>query len=130
MEEVVDFDKLYLTAQQHANDPHNLGALTDFNGHAKITGHCGDTMEFWLDVQNGKIKKISFVTDGCAPSLASGSMATCLAEGKTIEEAKAVTQQDIIKGLEGLPDESQHCALLASNTLTAACEDYYFRKQK
>jgi ATP-binding protein involved in chromosome partitioning len=131
MEEVIDLDKFYLTAHKHANDPHNLGVLDDFNGHARIKGPCSDTMEFWLDVQNSQIKKVSFVTDGCAPSLASGSMATCLAEGKTVEEAKAITQQDIIKGLGGLPDESQHCALLAANTLKAACEDYLTgQKQK
>ncbi len=124
MDEVIDFDKFYLTAQRHANDPHNLGALTDFNGNAKITGPCGDTMEFWLDVQNGKIKKAWFITDGCAPSLASGSIATCLAEGKTIPEAKAVSQQDILKALGGLPKDSEHCALLAVNTLKAACENY------
>lgn len=129
MEEVIDFDKFYLTAQQHANDPHNMGALDKFNGHAKITGPCGDTMEFWLLADEGKIQKVSFVTDGCAPSLASGSIATCLAEGKNLTEAKAISQQDILKALGGLPKDSKHCALLAANTLKAACENYEKKSQ-
>src|SRR4030065_1391926 len=115
--EAIDLDKFYLTARQHASDPYNLGAIDDFNGNAKITGPCGDTMEFWLDVQNGKIQKISFITDGCDPSLASGSMATCLVEGKSLAEAKAVSRQDILKSLGGLPKDFENCALLAPTTL-------------
>ena len=50
MEEVINFDKFYLKATRPANDPHNLGRLEVFNGHARITGPCGDTMEFWINV--------------------------------------------------------------------------------
>lgn len=127
--EVVNLDNFYLTARRHAKDPHNRGALDIFNGHAKLTGPCGDTMEFWLQAEDGKIKKVSFITDGCDPSLASGSMATCLAEGKTVTEAKAVTQQDVLQALGGLPEDSEHCALLAADTLAAACEDYLERQK-
>lgn len=122
-------DNFYLTARQHAKDPHNRGALKIFNGHAKLTGPCGDTMEFWLQAEGDKIKKVSFITDGCDPSLASGSMTTCLAEGKTVAEAKALTQQDVLQALGGLPEDSEHCALLAANTLAAACEDYLERQK-
>lgn len=127
--EVINLDNIYLTARQHAKDPHNHGALDIFNGHAKITGPCGDTMEFWLQAENGKIKKISFITDGCDPSIACGSMTTCLVEGKTVAEAKAINQKDVLVALGGLPDDSEHCALLAANTLAAACNDY-LAKQK
>lgn len=122
--EVINLDNFYLTARRHAKDPHNRGALDIFNGHAKVTGPCGDTMEFWLLADQGKIKKVSFVTDGCDPSLAGGSMTTCLAEGKTIEEAKAITQKAVLDALGGLPEDHEHCALLAANTLVAACDDY------
>jgi ATP-binding protein involved in chromosome partitioning len=122
--EVINLDNFYLTARQHAKDPHNRGALDSFNGHAKVTDPCGDTMEFWLQAENGKIKKVSFITDGCEPSLASGSMTTCLAEGKTVEEAKTISQKDVLDALGGLPKDSEHCALLAANTLKAACENY------
>ena len=124
MSELINLDKFYLTANKHANDPHNMGALDKFNGHAKITGPCGDTMEFWLLADEGKIQKVSFITDGCDPSLASGSIATCLAEGKNLAEAKAISQHDILQALGGLPKDSEHCALLTANTLKAACENY------
>ncbi|MBP6914824.1 MAG: iron-sulfur cluster assembly scaffold protein [Smithellaceae bacterium] len=127
--EVINLKVFHLTAIEHANDPRNMGPLQKFNGHARITGPCGDTMEFWLEVQNGKIKKASFITDGCGPSIASGSMTACLAEGKTVAEAKSISQKDVLEALEGLPEESQHCALLAVNTLKAAC-DGYMEKQK
>jgi Mrp family chromosome partitioning ATPase len=87
-------------------------------------------MEFWLAVRNDKIEEAAFITDGCGSSLASGSMATCLAEGKQVEEAAAIRQEDILAALAGMPEESEHCALLAANTLKAACEDYLHDTQR
>lgn len=127
--EVINLKDFHLTAIEHANDPRNMGPLKEFNGHARITGPCGDTMEFWIQVQEGAIKKVSFVTDGCGSSIASGSMTTCLVAGKTIGEAKSISQKNVLDALEGLSEESQHCALLAANTLKAACDDY-MKKQK
>lgn len=127
--ELVHIDNLHLTASRLAKDPRNRGALDIFNGHGKITGPCGDTMEFWVNVQNGKIEKVSFTTTGCAPSLAAGSMATCLAEGKAVEDAKTITQKDVLDALESLPEDHQHCALLAANTLNAACDDYLAKRK-
>lgn len=124
MSEFVNLEIFHRTANKHANDPHNMGRLDDFNGHARITGPCGDTMEFWLKVKDGKIKIISFITDGCGPSIASGSMTTCLAEGKSLDDVKSINQQDVLNALDGLPKDHEHCALLATNTLKAACEDY------
>jgi nitrogen fixation NifU-like protein len=112
------------TAIDHAANPRNLGPLASFNGHARITGPCGDTMEFWLYARNDKVLKVSFDTDGCGSSLACGSMATCLVEGKSVLEAARLRQQDILSALGGFPRESEHCALLAANVLRAACEDY------
>ena len=111
------------TVIDHAQAPRNRGSLATFTGHARITGPCGDTMEFWVLVRDGTVEKVSFVTDGCGPSLASGSMATCLVEGKPVEQAAAIGQRDILGALGGLPAEVEHCALLAANTLIAACED-------
>jgi len=130
VDELVNLELSYDKANRHANDPHNMGKLDDFNGHAKITGPCGDTMEFWLKVQDDRIKRVSFITDGCSPSIASGSMTTCLAEGKTLEAVKSINQQDVLKALEGLPEDHEHCALLATNTLKAACEDYLLKAKK
>ncbi|MBN1365018.1 MAG: iron-sulfur cluster assembly scaffold protein [Syntrophaceae bacterium] len=129
MNELVNLEEFYPTANKHADKPYNMGKLEDFNGHAKITGPCGTTMEFWLKVQNDKIKKVSFITDGCASSIASGSMTTCLLEGKPFKEAMAIRQQDVLHALEGLPKDNEHCALLATNTLKAACEDYLSKEK-
>jgi nitrogen fixation NifU-like protein len=129
MSELVKLEKSYPTARKHANSPHNMGPMDIFSGHAKITGPCGDTMEFWILAIENKIKKVSFITDGCDPSRACGSMTTCLAEGKSIEEVKSINQQDVLKALEGLPKDHEHCALLATNTLKAACEDYLTKEK-
>ncbi len=110
-------------ARSHAMAPRSYGSLDDFHGNARITGPCGDTMEFWLTVNDGKVERVSFITTGCGPSLASGSMTTTLAEGKSIGDVMALRQKDVLDALEGLPKESEHCALLAVNTLRAACED-------
>lgn len=122
--ECIDFDDLSSVARDHATNPRNHGPLKNFDGHARITGPCGDTMEFWLTASNGNIEQVSFITDGCGSSLACGSMATNLAEGKRIEDAAALRQHDILNALGGLPPDSEHCALLAANTLHAACKDY------
>jgi nitrogen fixation NifU-like protein len=112
------------TVLDHARKPRNHRPLSSFDGHARITGPCGDTMEFWLVVRNDRVEEASFITDGCGSSLACGSMATCLAEGRRVKDAAALRQQDILGALGGLPKEVEHCALLAASTLRAACEDY------
>jgi len=126
---LVNLEESYPVANRHATAPRNMGRLEDFNGHARITGPCGDTMEFWLNVQDGKIKNISFLTDGCDPSIASGSITTCLAKGKPLEKVKSIRQQYVLKALENLPKDHEHCALLATITLKAACEDYLSKEK-
>lgn len=111
------------TVIDHARAPRNRGPLAAFDGHARITGPCGDTMEFWIRAEDGVVRQASFVTDGCGPSLASGSMATCLVQGRPLAAAAALGQREILEGLGGLPAEVEHCALLAANTLKAACEE-------
>lgn len=71
-----------------------------------------------------RVVNATFWTDGCGPSIASGSMVTELVKGRGIVEAQKITQDDILNALGGLPEESQHCALLAANTLKEAVRDY------
>ncbi len=111
-------------ASERSEHPRNYGPLSDENGHARITGPCGDTMEFWVQVVDNRIAKATFITDGCGPSRAAGSMATELAIGRPLGEAARIEQADILKALGGLPKDSEHCALLASNTLKAAIRDH------
>jgi len=108
----------------HFLNPRNLGGITAPDGFGRITGPCGDTIEICLKVSDGKVMNASFWTDGCGPSIASGSMVTELAKGKSILEAQRITQQDVLDALGGLPEDNLHCALLAANTLKEAIEDY------
>jgi ATP-binding protein involved in chromosome partitioning len=107
-----------------------FGPIEEPDGHACITGPCGDTMEFWLKIDDEVIKYATFITDGCMPSIASGAMAANLAEGKSINDASGIEQHDILVALGGLPEDHVHCALLAATTLHAAIDDYKIKKIK
>ena len=109
--------------------PRNWGKVRDADSIAKIKGPCGDTMQISLKVKDHRISKIRFTTDGCASSIAAGSMATELAKGRKVEEAVEISQQMILEALKGLPEESVHCALLASNTLKEAIKNYFDSKR-
>ncbi len=111
-------------ASKRYDEPKNYGRLTHSNGHARITGPCGDTMEFWLQIENELVVCIGFTTDGCGPSRAAGSMATELASGRHMDDVARIEQADVLTALGGLPRESEHCALLAVNTMRAALEDF------
>jgi nitrogen fixation NifU-like protein len=108
---------------EHNLKPRNLGSFSDADGYAQITGPCGDTMEMWLKVDGNTIVRAGFTTDGCGTTIASGSMITEMAKGKSLTEAQKISQKDVLDALCGLPEESEHCALLASNTLKAAIRD-------
>ena len=115
-------------ALQQMNNPHNFGEPERFVGHGCVTGPCGDTMNFWIRVLNDRLFRVHFTTDGCASSMASGSMCARLAEGLDVSEAKTITQSRILEALGGMPQAEEHCALLASNTLMAAVRDYFIRR--
>jgi nitrogen fixation NifU-like protein len=108
----------------HFLNPRNLGEILAPDGFGRVTGPCGDTMEIYLKVRDGKVINASFWTDGCGPSIASGSMVTELARQKSLIEARKITQDDVLDALGGLPEDSLHCALLAANTLKEAIKDY------
>jgi nitrogen fixation NifU-like protein len=112
------------TVIDHAMNPRNVGNMGDANGFAEVTGPCCDTMEIWVRVRDSSIAAATFMTDGCGTTIAAGSMITELVKGKTIIQAHKISQQDVLNALGGLPEESQHCALLASNTLKEAIKDY------
>ena len=118
------------TAIDHAVNPRNVGDMENADGFAKVTGPCGDTMEIWLKVKNGTIADATFMTDGCGTSIASGSIVTEEAKGKGIGKARTISQQDVLNALGGLPEESEHCALLAANTLKEAIRDYLAMKKE
>jgi len=109
---------------EHIMNPRNLGNLEDADGFASVTSSCGDAMEIWNKIKNDTIIEATFKTDGCGPTIASGSIVTEISKGKNIKEALKISQQDVLDALGGLPEENQHCALLAANTLKEAINDY------
>jgi len=108
----------------HFLNPRNLGRIQAPDGFGRATGPCGDTMEIYLSVNGDKVINATFWTDGCGPSIASGSMVTELIKEKSIFEAQKISSDDILNALGGLPEESWHCALLAANTLKEAVRNY------
>jgi nitrogen fixation NifU-like protein len=85
-------------------------------------------MEFWIRMQQGRLVAIGFTTTGCGTSRAAGSMTAELAMGQTLETAEELDDLDVLDALGGLPAESRHCALLATNTLLAAIDDALARE--
>jgi len=101
--------------------------MDDADGHARVTGPCGDTMEFWIKVEDGVIRQTTFTTDGCEHSIACGAATAAMSEDKTLQQAHDLTQADVLQTLGGLSKDFEHCALLATNTLKAAIDDYRAR---
>jgi len=110
-------------------NPRNWGQVDGPDGFSRITGPCGETMQISLKVKRGRLGDVRFITDGCATSIASGSMATELAQGKAIKEAREITPEMIYDGVGGLPEESEHCAILAASALWSAIDNYLESKK-
>jgi nitrogen fixation NifU-like protein len=105
-------------AQVH--NPQHLGRLASPDAQASLTGWCGDTMEFYLRIRGRSIERATFMTDGCGPSVACGNMLATMVHGLALEEANRISPEDLLLALDGLPEESTHCAILAVNTLRKA----------
>jgi nitrogen fixation protein NifU and related proteins len=105
-------------------NPLYMGSMVNPDGYGCITGSCGDTMKIFLKFERGRVKEASFQTDGCGSSVICGSFAAELALGKRPDEVQNVTKETILKTIGGLPEEEQHCALLATNTLHQAVDSY------
>ena len=105
---------------EEAYNPKNVGEMEDPDGAARITGPCGDTMQIHLKLDGDVIVDCKFMTDGCGPTIACGSVITELVKGRTVEEALRISEKDILDVLGGLPEEHMHCPVLAVNALRAA----------
>jgi nitrogen fixation NifU-like protein len=105
---------------EHALQPRNLGSMLEPDGLAIVRGPCGDTMAIFLRIDGQRIEQVTFLTDGCGPTLACGSMLTTMVQGRNLEEAAGVEAGDLIIALDGLPAANVHCAVLAVATLQQA----------
>ncbi|MEJ2588445.1 MAG: iron-sulfur cluster assembly scaffold protein [Deltaproteobacteria bacterium] len=111
-------------------NPQYGGIMEDPDGHARVTGPCGDTMEIFLKFEGDRVKAASFQTDGCGSSAVCGSFAAEMAHEKTPDELVEVTGDAILERLGGLPEEERHCAFLAAETLQEALHDYMVRQRE
>jgi nitrogen fixation NifU-like protein len=111
-------------------NPRHMGEIRDPQACGQVMGPCGDTLKIALKMEGDRIIDARFLTSGCMTTIAAGCMACELAIGKTCEEALTIGQELILEKLGGLPNESEHCALLASNTLRAALSDYLDKRDR
>ena len=110
----------------HFMNPRNVGEIADADGVGEVgNAKCGDIMKMYLKIKDGKIDDVKFETFGCASAIASSSMATELIKGKTIDEALAVTNKQVVDELDGLPAHKLHCSVLAEEAIKSAVKDYY-----
>jgi len=105
-------------------EPQNYGAIENPDASTIMSDICGDTIGIFLTVENERIHKIGFLTDGCGFTVACGSALTCMAQGRLVSEAVKITSQDLMQYLGGLPVENTHCADLAVNTFRGALEKF------
>ncbi|MHA1684080.1 MAG: iron-sulfur cluster assembly scaffold protein [Promethearchaeota archaeon] len=109
-------------------NPVNWGEMEDPSVMMTYRGPCGDTMIIFLKIQGDIITDITFLTDGCVSSIASGSQVTILAKGRHIDVAYAISPDEILKHLGKLPPDSLHCPVLADRTLKKALDKYMMEK--
>jgi len=109
----------------HSANPRNVGEITDADGVAVVGDPtCGDQMKLWIKIDDGKLSDVKFTSNGCAGAIAASSMCTVLAIGRTIQEAKQLTDDDIIIALEGIPQLDKNCSLSGVAALQEAIKDY------
>ena len=117
------------TVMDHFKDPRNVGVIDDADGVGEVGNPlCGDIMSISLKVVDEKIEDIKFQTFGCGAAIAVSSMLTEIAKGKSIEEAKKITNKDVAEALDGLPKNKLHCSNLGADALKSAIKDYEDRK--
>jgi nitrogen fixation NifU-like protein len=116
------------TVMDHFTHPRNVGEIPDADGVGEVgNAKCGDIMKMYLKIKDDRIEDVKFETFGCGSAIASSSMATELIKGKTIEEALAVTNKQVVDALGGLPTYKLHCSVLAEESIKAAVKNYYDR---
>ena len=115
----------------HFRKPHNFGKIKNPTAVGKVGNVvCGDVMYLYLQVEGEVIKNVKFETYGCAAAIATSSVVTDLAKGKTLEAALKLTPQNVIESLDGLPAIKIHCSLLALDALGEAVYDYWTKVGK
>ncbi|SPD73045.1 Nitrogen-fixing NifU domain protein [uncultured Desulfobacterium sp.] len=117
------------TVMDHFRSPRNVGIIEDPDGKGEVGNPlCGDMMTIFLKVKDDYIDDIKFQTFGCGAAIAVSSMLTEMAKGKSIDDAKKITNKDVAEALEGLPKNKLHCSNLGADALQVAIKDYEAKK--
>ena len=112
----------------HFMHPRNVGEIENPDGVGQVgNAKCGDIMKMYLKIRDNVIQDVKFETFGCGGAIASSSMATEMIKGKTIDQALAVTNRQVVDALGGLPAHKLHCSVLAEESIKSAIKDYYDR---
>ena len=112
----------------HFMHPRNVGEIENPDGVGQVgNAKCGDIMKKYLKIRDNVIQDVKFETFGCGSAIASSSMATEMIKGKTVDEALAVTNRQVVDALGGLPAHKLHCSVLAEESIKSAIKDYYDR---
>lgn len=116
---------------EHFMCPRNVGSMSDADGEGTCgEPGCGDCLTIYIKVKDNVITDISFLVFGCVAAIATSSMTTELAKGKTLEEVLEITDRDIADALGGLPEHKMHCSVLGATALKNAIENYHARASK
>ena len=116
---------------EHFKNPKNVGEIKNPDGTGRVGNPvCGDVMELYIKVKDGKVTDAKFKTFGCGAAIATSSMVTELVKGKTIEEALEISNKAVAEALDGLPPVKMHCSALAEQALKGAIEDYLSKREK
>ena len=119
------------TVIDHFLKPRNVGELPEgeTDGYGLVENpSCGDQTKLWISIRSDKIDRIAFKSYGCPAAIATSSMLTDLAKGKTIEQVKRITDDDVVEALGGIPERKKHCSLLGIQALQAAIADWETKK--
>jgi len=109
----------------HFMNPRNVGEIDGADGVGEVGNPaCGDMMRLYLKIEEGRVLDAKFRTFGCGAAIASSSMLTEMIKGKTVDEARAITNQQVAAALDGLPAVKIHCSVMAEQAVKSALDDY------
>ena len=115
----------------HFRNPRNMGEIADADGVGTVGNPvCGDLMTIYIKVKDDRIEDVKFKTFGCGAAIATSSIITELAKGKTLEEAMKISRANVAENLGGLPPIKMHCSNLAADGLHEAIKDYLKKKEE
>jgi nitrogen fixation protein NifU and related proteins len=110
-------------------DRADIGSLADADQETELTGACGDTMKFYLKIEQGRVNDVKAQVSGCPGTVAAAMAAANFVRGKALEDALALNDRDVFRVLEEIPDQKQHCIRLAVKTLQKAITEYRAREK-